>query len=73
MVHFSQPPGPGGVQCSPGQIFCCGSSNVGGGVNHFPGGGYAVCGDRNILDVPGWVPEYGQVGYSKVFLVENVS
>lgn len=59
------------MQCAGGHVFCCGNKGgppsggiIGGGSeggNHFPGGGYSGCGQRNILNVPGWEPEYGQV------------
>ncbi|ODN00518.1 Serine protease 44 [Orchesella cincta] len=61
----NRPPRPGGVQCLPGQVFCCDGQNP--GPNPGPGGtgytGYANCGSRKYIDVPSKKLEYGEAKF----------
>lgn len=66
----SQPPGTGNVQCLNGHVFCCDFGNQNPGPNpDYPGtgggdgggNGYATCGSRNFIDVPGKKLDYGEV------------
>jgi len=59
----NRPPGPGGVQCLAGQVFCCGNNHGGPTTPLYPGGGYTKCGSRQFLNVPGWSQEYGQAQF----------
>jgi len=55
----SQPPKAGGVVCLSGQTFCCAPQPQ----QPFPGGGYAKCGARQILEVPGYGRQHGEAAF----------